>query len=220
MKNHHKNYAHFFLFFLFIPAFLALAPDNVNRVARVIDGDTIELENGERVRYIGINAPEIDHLFGKEAAEANSTLVYGKEIYLQYDDQERDKYGRLLAYVYIDSIFINGWLVEHGYAQILSIPPNLKYQDNLLNLQQIAKEQNRGLWAKTDKKPKEEISDPIVYVTKTGKKYHLANCRYLKKSKIPIHLSEALARDYTACSMCGASSLKIKKAKSETQNAE
>jgi micrococcal nuclease len=191
---------------------LAIAGENVFKVKRVIDGDTIELENGEKVRYIGIDTPETVHpskpiqYYGKEASEANRSLVEGKEVRLEFDVQQRDKYGRLLAYVYVGDIFVNAWLVENGYAQILTIPPNVKYQDKFLELQRKAREEGRGLWGKEpvqvkeDQKPSEEGT---VYITRTGSKYHSGNCRYLSKSKIPISLKDAIVKGYSACSVCG-----------------
>lgn len=125
-----------------------------SRVERVIDGDTIVIEGGLRVRYIGIDTPETKHpeksveYFGEEASLFNKRLVSGKEVRLEYDVQKFDKYGRLLAYVYADGVFVNARLVEEGYAQILTIPPNVKYSDLFLRLQKTARGQNRGLWAK------------------------------------------------------------------------
>ena len=213
-----KKFSQFLFITLVILAIISFAGagEKLYKVIKVIDGDTIELENGERVRYIGIDTPETKHpskpveYYGKEAAQANARLVEGKGVRLEFDVQRRDKYGRLLAYVYVDTIFVNAWLVEQGYAQILTIPPNVKYQDKFLELQRMAREEGRGLWAKSPEEKLEKASeDTIVYVTKTGKKYHLSNCRYLSKSKIPISLSEAVAGGYTACSVCGAASLKV-----------
>lgn len=91
-------------------------------VTRVIDGDTIELENGKRVRYLGINTPEsVDprkpvECFGKEASFKNKELVLNKKVVLEKDISEIDKYGRLLRYVYVDNIFVNLELIKQGYA--------------------------------------------------------------------------------------------------------
>ncbi|MCM8782563.1 MAG: thermonuclease family protein, partial [Candidatus Omnitrophica bacterium] len=96
-------------------------------VTRIIDGDTIGIDNGMRIRYIGINAPETRHppkaveYFGREASSFNKKLVFGKEIFLEYDIQKFDKYGRVLAYVYINDIFVNAKLVEEGYAQVFTV---------------------------------------------------------------------------------------------------
>ena len=127
------------------------------RVVRVIDGDTIEVccigWKRESVRYIGIDTPETQHpskgveAYGKEAKEANHRLVAGKTVHLEFDVQRRDQYGRLLAYVYLeDGTFVNAWLVEHGYAQVITVPPNVKYQELFLKLQHEARTASRGLW--------------------------------------------------------------------------
>lgn len=124
-------------------------------VLRVIDGDTILINNGLRVRYIGINTPETKHpkmvveFFGKEASDFNTALVLRKEVRLEYDVQKFDRYGRLLAYVYVGEIFVNAKLVEDGYAQVFTVPPNVKYAKALLDLQRMAKSKKRGLWARS-----------------------------------------------------------------------
>ncbi len=123
-------------------------------VERVVDGDTIVLVGGERIRYIGINTPEtkdprkpIEH-FGPEASEANRKLVEGKYVRLEYDVQKMDIYKRTLAYVYVGNIFVNAWLVENGYANTATYPPNVKYSKLFVSLEAEARENNRGLWVK------------------------------------------------------------------------
>jgi len=105
------------------------------------------------VRYIGIDTPETHHPMkgveraGKEASEANRKLVDGKTVRLEFDVQEQDRYGRLLAYVYLEEgTFVNAWLVENGYAVVMTIPPNVKHQELFLMLQREAREEKRGLW--------------------------------------------------------------------------
>jgi len=134
--------------------FKTIESSNAYYVKRAIDGDTIVLSNNERVRYIGIDTPEIHHpkkgveRMGKEAAEFNRKLVESKRARLEFDIEKRDKYGRLLAYVYVNDLFINAELVKQGYAQAYTFPPNIKYVDLFLRLQQEARENNRGLWGK------------------------------------------------------------------------
>src|SRR3990167_5660053 len=123
------------------------------KVARVVDGDTIEVEGGQTVRYIGINTPETVHpqktveCFGREASNKNKELVEGKFVQLEKDISETDKYGRLLRYVYVDGVFVNELLVKEGFAYASSYPPDIKYQDLLNSAQEEARSQNRGLWA-------------------------------------------------------------------------
>lgn len=130
------------------------AGEGLYLVKRAIDGDTILLANDERVRYIGINTPETKHPykavehFGKEASEYNKDLVEGRWVRLEYDVEKRDRYRRLLAYVYVDGTFVNAKLVEEGYAQVYTVPPNVKHQELFLRLQRRARENSRGLWGK------------------------------------------------------------------------
>jgi micrococcal nuclease len=129
----------------------------VVRVVRIIDGDTIEVcclaGRPEKVRYIGVNTPETKHptkgveAYGKEAKESNRKLVTGKTVRLEFDVQERDRHGRLLAYVYLeDGTFVNAWLVAEGFAQVMTVPPNVKHQELFLKFQREAREARRGLW--------------------------------------------------------------------------
>lgn len=117
---------------------------------RVIDGDTIEIkdEAGKifKVRYIGIDTPEKGDPYYKEATDANSSLVLNKQLRLEKDVSETDKYGRLLRYVYVGNLFVNAYLVEEGYAQVSTYPPDVKYADYFLELQQQARDAGKGLW--------------------------------------------------------------------------
>ena len=117
----------------------------------MVDGDTITIEGGYRVRYIGIDAPEIYpevEAFGMEAWQANRRLVEGKEVRLERDVSETDKYGRLLRYVYVDNVFVNAELVKQGLARAKAYPPDTKYQDYLEKIEIEAREAGRGIWAK------------------------------------------------------------------------
>ena len=126
-------------------------------VARVIDGDTIELASGQRVRYIGVDTPEthrrdggrwvtVHEAYGKEAEAFNRELVEGKHVRLEYDVQPRDKYNRLLAYIYVGDTFVNAELLRQGYAHQLTIPPDVKYAEQFRALVREAREAQRGLW--------------------------------------------------------------------------
>lgn len=125
------------------------------KVIRVIDGDTIEIEGGQKVRYIGIDTPETVHpskpvqCYGKEASDKNKELVEGKTVELEKDISETDKYGRLLRYVWIENLLINEFLVQEGYAQSSSYPPDIKYQESFLEAQKKAREEGKGLWGET-----------------------------------------------------------------------
>lgn len=121
----------------------------ISRVTRVVDGDTIELEGGKRVRYIGINTPELEthDCFSKEASDKNKQLVEGKTVRLVGDTGQTDTYGRLLRYVYVEDVFINDTLVRQGFARAEPIKPDTRYAKEFAEAQQEARENNRGLWS-------------------------------------------------------------------------
>lgn len=115
-------------------------------VTRVIDGDTVELSGGRRVRYIGINTPEHGQPFYTEAAQANRELVAGKTVQLEFDVDTFDKYGRTLAYVWVNGTMANLEIVRQGYANTFTVPPNIRYQAEFRHAEQEAREAGRGLW--------------------------------------------------------------------------
>lgn len=128
-------------------------------ITKVIDGDTVEIKEGLKVRYIGIDTPEtVDPrrpvgCFGKEASAENKRLAEGHEAFLVKDVSETDKFGRLLRYVYIfnedgSTVFINDHLVRYGFAKVSTFPPDVKYSEQFLAAEREARENNRGLWNK------------------------------------------------------------------------
>ena len=122
------------------------------KVVAVLDGDTIIIDGGEKVRYAGLNTPETHHpdklpeYCGQEAFEANRRLVAGKTVRLEFDERRRDKYGRLLAYVYVDGLFVNAELIRQGYAQVSTYKDNQRHHDDFARLQQDAIAARRGMW--------------------------------------------------------------------------
>lgn len=126
------------------------------QVVRIDDGDTIDVRIGdrvERVRYIGLDAPEVGHHGlggapgGRAAAWMNAALVGDGRVRLELDAQARDGYGRLLAYVWAGGRMINAELLRRGYARALRIPPNLRYAAIFAALEREARLARRGLWA-------------------------------------------------------------------------
>jgi micrococcal nuclease len=135
-------------------------------VSRAVDGDTLKLENGERVRLIGIDTPEVHESqklyrdsqksgqdiltikkLGKKAWDFTKELVEGKRVRLEFDVEKHDKYDRLLAYVYLkDGTFVNAEIIKQGYASLMTYPPNVKHVDTFKQLYRQARENNRGLW--------------------------------------------------------------------------
>jgi micrococcal nuclease len=116
------------------------------KVIRVIDGDSIVLEGNRHVRYIGIDAPEKDEFGYLEATQANRELVEGKKVTLEKDISERDKFGRLLRYVYVDNIFVNAEMIRLGFAQASLYPPDIKHQPYLKAMEVEAKQLRKGIW--------------------------------------------------------------------------
>jgi micrococcal nuclease len=121
-------------------------------VTRVIDGDTVVLDTGDKVRYLLINAPETtnghDDCFGQNATQFNSDLVLNKQVDLTYDSQCTDIYGRLLAYVSVDGQEVNALEVQRGYACVLYIPPDgTDRHDEFVQYEDDAKAAGRGMWS-------------------------------------------------------------------------
>lgn len=162
----------------------AHAAETLLKVATVIDGDTIVLANKETVRYAGIDTPEFDHErhlaqpFAESAKELNRQLVGGKRVRLQFDEQRRDAYGRLIAYVLMaDGIMANQVLVAQGLACCAFHPPNLKYSQQLLNAQREAMTAGRGLW-KTLRAEK-----PIQLIgNRRSFRFHMGQCPLGRKT--------------------------------------
>ncbi len=150
----------FILPVLFLVSCLYERPDlgEYYKVTKVVDGDTFYVDDstkkGKKIRLIGVDCPETKHprkpvqYFGKEATEYMVKILAESEVKLVYDVELKDRYGRTLAYVYLkDGTFVNAKLVEEGYAQVATYPPNVKHTDLFLQLQRHARANNKGLWA-------------------------------------------------------------------------
>jgi micrococcal nuclease len=178
-------------------------------VNRIIDGDTVEiLMDGSptKVRLIGVDTPETVHPqkpvehYGREASLFLKNLLRGESVYVTYDQDRLDKYGRLLAYLYRapDGLFVNAEIIRQGYGHAYTKYP---FQEDRMEmfrgLEQRAREARKGLWTDSQTVPRsvdtgdtpvltpKEHEHTTVYVTKSGTKYHANGCRYLKKSRIP-----------------------------------
>jgi len=178
------------------------------KVVRVVDGDTINVEidgKVEPVRYIGIDTPEtVDprkpvQCFGVEASKKNKELVEGKMVRLETDITDRDKYNRLLRYVWLGDILINQALVDQGYAKSYSYPPDVKYQDKFVAAEKKAREDKLGLWtactsdtttvAPATTQTPSSTSDPSCTIkgniSSSGEKiYHMQGCGSYSKTTI------------------------------------
>jgi micrococcal nuclease len=141
--------------------------NNSVKVARVIDGDTFEIETGEKVRLIGIDAPESvhptkeDECYGETSSKVLKELIEGKSVYLEKDVSETDRYGRLLRYVYLDGQSINQYLVKEGFAFASSYPPDINKQELLTVLQTKARTEGKGLWSSCEVNDVDEINKLI-----------------------------------------------------------
>jgi micrococcal nuclease len=200
-------------------------------VTRAVDGDTVIIDmdgTEERVRLIGVDTPESVHPdsdrnvpYGEIASEFTKDKLEGKRVGIELDAQERDRYGRLLAYVYIGGEMFNETLLSEGHAVIATYPPNVRYADKFALLQEDARERGVGLWAlyaddATDQKDDagaEQVDglrtgDPVNYIGNTGtKKFHLPSCRYvssIKEDNIArfSERGDAIAAGLEACKVC------------------
>lgn len=193
------------------------------KVLRTIDGDTIEIEqNGKpvKVRLIGVDTPETVHPqkpveeYGKEASRFTANLLKGESVYLEYDQEKADKYGRVLAYVYRapDGLFVNLEVIRQGYGHAYTkYPFKQETMDLFRHYGREAREAGRGLWGSGEaidgKDTKAEKPVPAegkgeVYATASGAKYHAATCRFVAKSKLPLTLADAKAKGLEPCSVC------------------
>ena len=223
------------LFLSFSPQiFATYSSDAITaKCTRVIDGDTIEVEyygKKDKVRLIGVDTPETKdprkpvQYFGKEATEFTRRVVEGENVKLEFDQTLRDKYDRLLAYVYLPSgEMLNAKLIKEGYGHAYTKYP-FKYLEEFRLYEKQAREKGLGLWGERKVKeepqkarapnetsykegtsieiPASQEHEETVYITRTGKKYHREYCSYLRRSKIPISKKDAINRGYTPCSRC------------------
>jgi len=175
----------------------------------VDDGDTIVLDNGQKIRYLGINAPEIAHddrpgePFGEAALKYNLQLVKGKEVRLETDVEKYDRYGRLLAYVFLkDGTFVNLEMVRAGYAYVLFLSPYLHYTSKLLAAQREAMKAHKNIWQVL-------LKETCAYYlgNKKSHKFHRPDCKYGKKilpSNLVIFKTkwDAFFQGFSPCRSC------------------
>ena len=162
----------------------ACSADTDYRVKWVVDGDTLVLTDGSKVRYIGINAPELqreDHIgepYADEAKRFNALLVNHKKVRLEFDIEPNDRFQRRLAYVFLkDGTFVNAEMLSQGYAYLLYVRPNVKYLATLLAAQQAAMSAKRGIWSNWREQSATYIGN------KRSRRFHLASCSSGKRIK-------------------------------------
>ncbi|MGD7043801.1 thermonuclease family protein [Jeotgalibacillus proteolyticus] len=180
------------------------------QVINIVDGDTIDvrLSNGaeERIRLLLIDTPETKHPrlgvqpFGVEAADYTKEALLGKTVKLEKDISDRDRYGRVLAYIWIDNNLFNEELIRQGLARVAVYPPDLKYEDQFKRVQSVAREEARGIWSienyatedefdqKSDETSEKEIQTKPGCTIKGninsngGKIYHDKSSRYYSQT--------------------------------------
>lgn len=130
------------------------------KITEVIDGDTFLVDNSEKVRLTGINTPEEGMFFYEEAKQVLKIIAAGKMVELEKDISDRDKYGRLLRYAFMDGLFINLEMVKRGFANSYTVPPDVKYQQFFLEAERYARENNFGLWELSPYRFKKSGSSP------------------------------------------------------------
>jgi len=155
------------------------------RIHSVTDGDTVILEGGSRVRYLGIDAPEVAHEekpgdpLGDEAARYNRKLVSGRWVRLEFERQRQDDYGRLLAYVFLeDGTLVNRELVRQGLAYLCPKQRPLRYWDRLLEAQRQAMKEQRGLWSLAPPRP-----EAVYMANKRSGVFHRPSCPLGRSAK-------------------------------------
>lgn len=195
------------LIILFSPAH-ALAME-MQYVKRIVDGDTLLLEDNRFVRYIGINTPEVRHgnekaePFGIEAKKQHARLVgEGDKVYLVYGIEKSDRYGRKLAYAYtLEKRFINRMMLEQGWAYCLFKSPNLRYHDLFLQAQRLAMQGQQGMWQGWKAQPLNIVGN------KRSRRFHRESCsfgmRTAKSKRVAFSsLWEAFWEGYAPCKKC------------------
>ena len=167
------------------------------------------LTDGRHVRYVGINAPEIAHdnyeaeTFGDEAKKYNQSLVNSKRVRLEFDKDKYDRYGRLLAYVFLsDGTFVNKKMIEKGYAYALYRSPNVKYHGMLLQTQRAAMSTKQGMWSNWNDEEAEKYLG-----SQRSKRFHLKTClsgkRVLKINRVIFTGKwDAFWEGYAPCKRC------------------
>jgi micrococcal nuclease len=179
------------------------------RAKFVYDGDTILLENGEQVRYLGLDAPEVDHkggksqFMGREAWKRNRQILSSGQVRLEQGKESRDRYGRLLAYVFLkNGKMVNEILVQEGMAYVMFKSKGLKYRDCLLESQRKAMKKKVGIWSREIKEGEK------AYLAKRGSYcFHRSTCPFGKKISPKNRVrfkdrDDAFWEGYSPCRQC------------------
>jgi micrococcal nuclease len=201
-------------FLLALPAGCGREPDGPPREARVVkvtDGDTVVLEGGAKVRFLGVDAPEMERdgrpaeFMAHKSKDYVAGLIQGKTVRLEYDRERYDRYGRLLAYLFLpDGSMVNLAVVRQGLARVYAQAPNVRHQEALNAAQQEAMAAGRGIW----QKPLAAQQNEAFYLgNKNSLRLHRPDCPLAAKMK-PANrvrftsLKEAYLNGYSPCRSC------------------
>ena len=163
---------------------------------KVLSGELVKLSNGDKVRYIGVDAPADGSIFFEESRQANKKLVEQKKITIEYDARKSSDKD-LLGYVYAGDVFVNAQLLKNGFGIAYIVPPNQKYADLFISLQKEARKKRRGIWAF------EDPNDEAYYIASKGsRKFHRPNCRFARELSFDKRVifrtkDEALSKGYS-----------------------
>jgi micrococcal nuclease len=175
----------------------------------VYDGDTAVLKTGEEVRYLGIDAPEIGHCGEKsdfmalESRNYNLHLVRNASVRLEFDEEKKDRYGRLLAYVFLENgDMVNMRLVRKGFALVLVKKPNMKHFSQLLECQRQAITEKLGIWRKPT-----ERKEPYYLASRDSYRFHRPSCplgrKIARRNLVRFETTEkAYWEGYSPCREC------------------
>jgi micrococcal nuclease len=175
------------------------------RVRSVYDGDTLTLEDGRKIRLLAVDTPELRERqdFAAEARDFTKRLCEGRDVWLEFDAEREDRYGRLLCYVYVrdgETVrMVNAELLRAGLARFYTPGSGLRHADMLLACQREAREQGRGTW-----KDYVLAAPKNVVATRKGRAYHRPSCEFVRNSKELRNLEEKAALDegLSACREC------------------
>ena len=186
------------------------------RVNNVIDGDTIDVvfedNSTSRVRLIGVDTPELSSTNSviisqaKKAKQFTYEQLFNANVELEYDIEKTDKYGRLLAYVWINNSLFNNMLVKNGYAYISTYPPNIKYVDTFTSSQSYAQEKCLGLWYTSNNSSQE--TKIYYYISAGGSdKFHSMSCEWADMinrdfANFYTTRDEAISKGLRPCRVC------------------
>jgi micrococcal nuclease len=178
-------------------------------VAHVVDGDTVVLANGQKVRLLGIDAPEMERegqpadFLAHKAKQVLADLAQGKRLRLEYDKLRYDRYGRTLAYLFLpDGTNLSREMVRQGLAHVYTVPPNLRFREDLLAAQGEAISAHRGVWLKALKQ-----DEPLYIGNRRSLLFHRPTCHLgqntAKTNRVQFKsLTDAYLQGYSPCRTC------------------